>query len=219
MNLNEIFPNGAEFMDWLANNCYSCEKLGDGITQDNPNCEFESIISYSDLTEEIDKNLTKIITENGKLCKCKNFVRATRKLLVFFTMLLVLTGCAAKNQKTYTNKIKFYKEKIQIVLYAGKKQKKIPDEYYKINFSEPLIAENKLKIHMLHRLNEYEKSFIPVAQKEIQKVQEFTAALKARISEMDNQRKQIEELKKQIKESNLKIKQLKPRKKNEPSRN
>ena len=72
---------------------------------------------------------------------------------------------------------------------------------------------------MLHRLNEYEKSFIPVAQKEIQKVQKFTAALKARISESNNQYKQLEELKKQIKESNLKIKQLKSRKKNEPSRN
>ena len=71
MNLNEIFPNDAEFMDWLANNCYSCEKLGDDTVQHNPNCELEPIISYSDLNEEIDENLTKIITENGKLCKCK----------------------------------------------------------------------------------------------------------------------------------------------------
>ncbi len=73
MNLNEIFPNGAEFMDWLANNCYSCEKLGDGVSQNNPYCELEPIISYSNLDHEIDENLTKIIIEKGKLCKCKNF--------------------------------------------------------------------------------------------------------------------------------------------------
>ncbi len=36
MNLGEIFNSDGEFMDWLANNCYSCEKLGDGTTQYNP---------------------------------------------------------------------------------------------------------------------------------------------------------------------------------------
>jgi len=132
---------------------------------------------------------------------------------------LVLTACVTEDKKTYTNKIKFHKNESQKVLYAEPKAEGIPDEYYKTNFPDTEIAENKLKIHMLHRLNEYEKSFIPVAQKEIKKVQKFTAALKARISESNNQRKQIEELEKQIKESNLKIKQLKPRKKNEPARN
>lgn len=73
MKLNEIFPNGAEFMDWLANNCYSCAKLPDDAAKFNPNCELEPIISYSNLNVEIDENLTKIIIKNGKLCKCKNF--------------------------------------------------------------------------------------------------------------------------------------------------
>ncbi len=76
MKLNEIFPDGAEFMDWLANNCYSCAKLGDGATQYNPDCELEPILSYSDLNEEIDENLMRIITEKGKLCKCKNFTHS-----------------------------------------------------------------------------------------------------------------------------------------------
>ncbi len=134
-------------------------------------------------------------------------------------MCLVLTSCATKDQKTYKNKIHFYKNEAQKILYAASKAEGIPEEYYKTNFSDTEIAENKLKIHMLHRLNEYEKSFIPIAQNEIKKVQEFTADLKAQISEMDKQYKQIEELEKQIKASNLKIKQLKPRKKNEPSRN
>ncbi|MCF6185727.1 MAG: hypothetical protein L3J56_14105, partial [Bacteroidales bacterium] len=66
-------PNEAEFMDWLANNCYSCEKLGDGTTQSNPDCELEPIISYSGFNDEIDDKLTQLITEKGKLCKCKNF--------------------------------------------------------------------------------------------------------------------------------------------------
>ena len=127
---------------------------------------------------------------------------------------LVLTACATKDQKTYKNKIKFHKDEAKKVLYAEPKAKN-----NKVNFSDTEIAEYKLKINMFYRLNEYNKSFIPVAQNEIKKVQKFTVQLKARISESNNQHKQIEELEKQIKESNQKIKQLKPRKKNESSRN
>ena len=135
------------------------------------------------------------------------------KIMLFMMMCLVFTACVTDDRKTYTNKIKFQKNEAQKVLYIE------PKANNKINFSDTEIAENKLKINMFYRLNEYNKSFIPVAQNEIKKVQKFTVQLKARISEMDNQRKQIEELEKQIKESNLKIKQLKPRKKNESSRN
>jgi len=74
MKLNEIFPNEGEFMDWLANNCYSCAKLSNDETQYNSDCELEPIISYSKLNKEIDYKLTQLITEKGKLCKCKNFV-------------------------------------------------------------------------------------------------------------------------------------------------
>jgi len=73
MNLNEVFPNEAEFMDWLAKNCYSCKKLANDATQCNPDCELEPILSYSSMTKEIDKKLINMISENGKLCKCKNF--------------------------------------------------------------------------------------------------------------------------------------------------
>jgi hypothetical protein len=60
-------------MDWLAHNCYSCAKLGDDAVQYNPDCELESIISYAASDKEIEDRLAKLITENGKLCKCKNF--------------------------------------------------------------------------------------------------------------------------------------------------
>lgn len=73
MTLNEIFLNDGEFMDWLANNCYSCAKLRNDPEEYNHECELENIISHSGLNEEIDENLTKLITENGKLCKCKSF--------------------------------------------------------------------------------------------------------------------------------------------------
>lgn len=73
MTLNEIFPDAGEFMDWLAHNCYSCEKLGDGSIQHNPDCELEPIISYASLDKEIDDRLTQLITENGRPCKCKKF--------------------------------------------------------------------------------------------------------------------------------------------------
>ena len=61
-------------MDWLANNCYSCAKLSDDETKYNYECELENIISHSKLNKEIDYKLTQLITEKGKLCKCKNFV-------------------------------------------------------------------------------------------------------------------------------------------------
>jgi hypothetical protein len=74
MTLNEIFPDAGEFMDWLAHNCYSCAKLPDDAIQYNPNCELEPIISYAASDKEIDAKLIQLITENGKLCICKNFV-------------------------------------------------------------------------------------------------------------------------------------------------
>jgi hypothetical protein len=209
MTLNEIFPDGGEFMDWLANNCYSCGKLGDDDVQHNPDCELEPIISYSDPDKEIDDKLVKQITENGKVCKCKNFVRTASRLLGIFMLLFIFTGCGTNGPKTYTNKINFYESKAQKILYAQTEEENIPYEYRKLNFPEPLIAENKLKIQMLYRLNQYNKSFMPVARQEIREVRKFTAGLKAEISEKDNQYKQIEELKKEIKKSNQKIRTIK----------
>jgi hypothetical protein len=75
MTLNEIFPDSGKFMEWLANNCYSCVKLPDDPKEYNSRCELEPIISYADLDEEIDEKLVRMITENGKLCKCKNLNR------------------------------------------------------------------------------------------------------------------------------------------------
>ncbi len=125
------------------------------------------------------------------------------RYLMFFMTLLTLTGCISEDHKSkvYTNKIEFFQPKVQKILYAGTERKKLPYEYYKINFPDTEIAENKLNIHILRRLNKHNKAFIPVAQKELKMVQEFTADLKVEISEIDNQHKQLEELKKQIKES------------------
>jgi len=209
MILNEIFPNGAEFMDWLANNCYSCEKLGDGATQNNADCELEPIISYSDLNKEIDENLTKIISENGKFCKCKNFVMATRKILVFFAILLTITGCNTKNQKVYRNKISFSQPEKLKVLYAAPEQEKLPQECYKINFPDADIAEQSLQLETIRRLNAHNKAFLPKAQKELKEFQKFIANLKLKISERNKQYKRIKELEKQINESKQKIEQIK----------
>lgn len=74
MTLNEIFPDAGEFMEWLAYNCYCCAKLGDEAVQHNPNCELEPIISHAASDKEIDARLVQWITQNGKLCRCKNFV-------------------------------------------------------------------------------------------------------------------------------------------------
>ena len=211
MTLNEIFADGGEFMDWLANNCYSCEKLGDDATQHNPDCELEPIISYGALDEEIDDNLTQLISEDGKLCRCKNFIRAASKLSLFFIVFLVLTGCASEvpKPKVYTNKIGIHQAQIQKFLYELPKSEKVPDEYYKINFKEPLIAENKLNIQMLRVLNDYEKSFIPVARKELKNLQTFTTDLKTGIAEIQSQYKQLEKLQKQIEETKHRIKIIK----------
>jgi hypothetical protein len=74
MTLNEIFPDDGEFMDWLAHNCYNCAKLPDDPTEYNSECELEPVISYASPDKEIDDSLAQWITENGKPCKCKNFV-------------------------------------------------------------------------------------------------------------------------------------------------
>jgi len=73
MTLNEIFPDSGEFMEWLANNCYCCSKLPNDPEEYNSECELEVIISYNNLDKEIAENLSQLITENGRLCKCKNF--------------------------------------------------------------------------------------------------------------------------------------------------
>lgn len=73
MTLNEIFPDSEGFMEWLTNNCYSCEKLRDDTILYNPNCDLELVISYAYLDEEFDNELAQLITENGRPCKCKKF--------------------------------------------------------------------------------------------------------------------------------------------------
>lgn len=47
-------------MEWLAYNCYSCEKLGNDTVQYNPNCELEPIISYAASDKEFDDRLAQL---------------------------------------------------------------------------------------------------------------------------------------------------------------
>ena len=75
MILNEIFPDDGEFMNWLANNCYSCAKLQDDPEEYNNECELENLIAHSRLDKEIDDKFSCLITEKAKLCKCKNFAK------------------------------------------------------------------------------------------------------------------------------------------------
>jgi peptidoglycan hydrolase CwlO-like protein len=128
------------------------------------------------------------------------------KSLILLTILFALIGCAANpKNKVYRNEIGFYNPKPQKVLYTEKK----PEKCCEINFPDADIAENKLKVQMMRKLYEYNKAFLAKAQKELKKVQKFTADLKAEISERNKQYNQLKELEKQIAESRQKIEQLK----------
>ena len=184
-------------MDWLANNCYSCDKLGDSTIQHNPNCELEPIISHAPLDKEIDEDLVLLITKKKKLCKCKNFIRTASRFTALLIMVLTLSGCASKvtENKVYRHKVSFYKHEPLKFLYIEIEHDKLPEEYYKINFWETLTAENKLQTHILRRLNNYEKSFIPIAEKELQKFRRFTAKLKEDITKLNKYSKELQTLK------------------------
>jgi hypothetical protein len=111
---------------------------------------------------------------------------------------IFLIGCKTSNIKTYKNKIEFVSEHEQKVLYKKAKAEDVPPEYLKITFLDSLIAENNLNIELLKKLNQYNKSFIPVAEKEIVKTKEFAASLSARLSEAKQTRAKLEELRKEI---------------------
>ena len=124
------------------------------------------------------------------------------RTLIFFTMLLILTGCIADQKpKVYTNRVRFYKAKKQKVLYKAKPV----DENCKINFPEPIIAEIRLNTYRLYKLNEHNKTDIAATTNEIKKVQKAIADLKTAISEIDKQHKQIKELKKRLEDINTRI--------------
>ena len=127
------------------------------------------------------------------------------KNMIFIMMCLFLVSCASKQPKTYTNKIKFYKQQPLKVLYIQKKEKPVPAEYYKINFADTLIAENRLNSRMIERLNEHEKAFIPEAYKELEKIKRFTVALNTEISKKQIQDQDLKSLKKGITKINQQI--------------
>jgi dethiobiotin synthetase len=140
------------------------------------------------------------------------------KSLISLLVILVLTGCNTQIPKTYRNKIIFHRTENLKVLYAKPEAEKLPEECYEINFSDADIAESRLKMQILHKLNECNKAFLPKAEKEFKEVQKFTAVLKAKISERNKQYQQLKELEKQINDSKQKIEQLKSGEKNERSR-
>jgi hypothetical protein len=220
MKLNEIFYLEEEFMDWLANNCYSCGILGDGATQYNPYCEFEPIISYSGLNEEINENLTSIITEKGKLCKCKNFVMSTAKSLLLLMIILALTGCVSKahKPKVYRRKIEFYKPKKLKVLYAAPEEENLPEECYKINFPDTAIAEMMLNTHKLRKINANTQKWILLARREIKKAHAELARRKAEIAKIQKQLQKIKEMRKELKQIEIRIEKAKKKRQEEKER-
>ena len=127
------------------------------------------------------------------------------KNVLFIMMCLFLVSCASKQPKTYTNKINIYKQQPQEVLYVQKEEKPVPAEYYKINFSDSLIAENRLDSRMIERLNEHEKAFIPEAYKELETIKRFTAALKAKISKENATEQDLKSIKEGIQQIDQRI--------------
>ncbi len=216
MRLNEIFPNGAEFMDWLTNNCYSCEKLGDGATQYNPDCELEPIISYSGLNEEIGENLTRTISKKGKLCKCKNFARAASGLPALFVIIFTLTGCVSEDYKpkVYRNKIEFYQPEKLKVLYAEPEETPL-EKYYKVHVIDTDIAEIELNTYSLSKMNADTQKWILLALREIKKARAELARRKAEIAKTKKQLQKIKEMKKELKEIDVRIEKLKKKRKKE----
>ena len=217
MKLNEIFYLEGEFMDWLANNCYSCGRLGDGATQYNPDCELEPVISYSGLNEEINENLTSIITEKGKLCKCKNFVIEAAKPLLLFMMILALTGCVSENHKpkVYRTNIEFYKPEKLKVLYSMPEEEELPEECYKINFPDTAIAEMMLNTHKLRKINANTQKWILLARREIKKARVALARRKAEIIKTRKQLQKIKEMRKELKEIEIRIEKTKKKRQEE----
>jgi len=117
-------------------------------------------------------------------------------------MLLVLTGCIAEQKpKVYTNRVEFLRPNPQKILYKARPV----DENCKINFPEPIIAENKMNTYRLYEENEKDKLVILAIRKEIKKIQKSTADLKTAISERKNQQKQVKELKEGLKKINKSI--------------
>ena len=92
------------------------------------------------------------------------------KNVLFVIIGICLVGCVGNQPKTYINKVKIYKAENQKVLYAKVKEKPVAEEYYKTNFKDTLIAENRLKSRMIERLNKHEKAFVPEVYKELEKM-------------------------------------------------
>jgi hypothetical protein len=216
MKLNEIFPYEEEFMDWLANNCYNCGRLGDGATQYNPHCELEPIISHSGLNEEISENLTSIITEKGKLCKCKNVVIVSAKTLVLFMMILALTGCVSKDHKpkVYRTKIEFYQPEKLKVLYAEPEETPL-EEYYKVNSIDADIAKIELNTYRLSKMNADTQRWIVLALQELKKARAELARRKAEIAKTQKQLQKIKEMRKELKQIEIRIEKEKKKQQKE----
>ena len=149
------------------------------------------------------------------------------KNVLFITVCLFLVSCASKQPKTYTNKIKIYKQQPLKVLYVQEKEKPVLAEYNKIYLPDAIIAENRLNAVMYQSLNEHLKAFIPEVYKELEKNERIIKALKVKIAQEKAMEQDLENLEKGIKQieqriSKLRIvdplKNIKKRGKNEYSR-
>ncbi len=216
MKLNEIFPNGAEFMDWLANNCYSCAKLGNDETQYNPHCELEPIISYSGLNEEINENLTRTISRKGRLYKCKNFARTASGLLALFMIICALSGCVSKDRKPkeYSTKIEFYQPEKLKVLYAEPEETPL-EKYYKVHLIDTDIARIELNTYRLSKMNADTQKWILLALREIKKARAELTRRKAEIAKTQKQLQKIKNMRQELKQIEIRIEKAKKKRQEE----
>jgi hypothetical protein len=132
------------------------------------------------------------------------------KILLFVITSICLAGCVNNQQpKTYTNKIKFYKQQALKVLYIQKEEKPVPAEYEKINFPDGIIAENRLNAVMFESLNENLKAFTPEVYKELEKNERIIKALKVEIAQEKEMEQELESLEKGIKQIKQRISKFK----------
>ena len=133
------------------------------------------------------------------------------KILILFAMLLALTGCVSEKNKpkTYRTKIEFYKPEKMKVLYSMPEEKELPEECYKINFPDTIIAKVKLQSQKLRNLNKLMKQDADTAKGKLKIFEGFLAEKKAEISERAKQYQQIKEMEKELKEISTQLKTIK----------
>jgi septal ring factor EnvC (AmiA/AmiB activator) len=130
------------------------------------------------------------------------------KALIFFTVILALTGCVSEEHKpkVYRHEIKFHQPEKLKILYTEPEESAF-EKYYRAHPIETDIAEIKLETHRIRKVTAHMEKFLKEAEERLKKFQEFAARKKAEIAERAEYRQQIEEMPKELKQINANLEQ------------